>query len=534
MKKMGTLLGGRYEMVQPLGAGGMGSVFLVRDLKVHGKLRAAKLVQGGSLTQRIWEREAKVLVTLDHPYLPEVIDVWKEDEEGWIIMEYVEGETVEQRFQRHGRRLPLHEVVRIGKQLSELLAYLHDTGPTAIMHRDLKPSNVMLDKQGHVRLIDFGIASLQERSLSVGLTEQSQSTRTLGRYGTPQFASPEQLAGRAVDTRSDLYQLGGLLYYLVNRGVSPAGRSALSLPTDELPQLMDILLRLLQGDPALRFQSASEARRAFEQLDSHLAAVSLATLHEDRLPSLILVGGLYSGAGSTFLTMALAAAWMRAGMPCGVLELPGGRAEHYHLLNGEEHRPRSYRFLCNRALEQDGLRAAARWQQYGTLWYPLPPDRPAGMKTDAVQLRRMIDLCESGLVFADIGTCWDQDTIRALLPRAAAIVCAVDPFPAKAGSREANWAAAMLESYTESNIPIHWVANKASADIVKPWLRTMPVRPSCVVPNIPHAAVTKAIWNGGLVQFEKAAGQRIDAALAPLLQQLMSLRTHAVDNCAKS
>lgn len=523
MKRVGSLLGGRYEIVRSLGAGGMGSVYLVRDLKLHGKLRAAKLVHGRGMPLRMWEREARVLVTLDHPYLPDVMDVWGEGEEGCIIMEYVEGETVEQRLAKLDRKLPLGEVVRIGKQLSELLAYLHETGPSAIMHRDLKPSNVMLDKQGHVRLIDFGIAGWQDGSQPSGQTLQ-RSDVTLGRFGTPRFASPEQLAGKSVDVRSDLYQLGGLLYYLLSGGEAPAGRTALSFPNDQVPQpLTAIVQRLLQADPALRYQSAREAWRAFDDLESGQRIRLSATQDEESRPSVILVGSLYGGAGATFVTIALAAAWQRNGVECSVLELPGGRAELFGLLNGEQHCPRGYRYLCERALEQDRLRPAIPWRQYGTTWYPLPYERPAEMKADAPQLRRMLELCAGELLVADLGANWGDEAMKQLLPRVSAIICVVDPFPAKAGSREAKRHAAHLASYESMGVPVHWVANKAAADVIKPWLKTMPERPACIVPNVPHAAVMRALWRGGLVPYEDEAGTRLAAALEPLMERLNPL-----------
>ncbi|GIQ68249.1 serine/threonine-protein kinase [Xylanibacillus composti] len=523
MKKIGSLLGERYEVLRQLGEGGTGSVYLVRDLKLHGKLRAAKLVHGGGMPLPMWEREAKVLVTLDHPYLPDVIDVWSEGEAGIIIMEYVEGETLEQRLFRLGGSLPVREIARIGKQLSELLVYLHESGPN-IMHRDLKPSNVMLDRQGYVRLIDFGIAGRQ----GGGQLESTAMNATLGRFGTPRFASPEQLAGRPVDARSDLYQLGGLLYYLLSGGHARSGRAGLAFEQSQVPKgLKTILHRLLQPDPELRYRTAGEAWRAFDDLEMQQLAMPSVKPHEGSSTSLVLVGSLYGGAGATFITLALAAAWARRGVECGVVEMPGGRAELFGMLNGEERSPRGYRFLCDRALDQDGLRPAARWRQFGTSWYPLPYERPAAMKADAAQLRRMLELCEEELVLADAGTRWGDTAVKELLPRVSAVVCNVDPFPAKAGSMEAQGHAKELEAYVRHGVPVYWVANRAGAGFIKPWLNTLPARPTAVVPNVPHTAVMQAVWRGSLIQYEKEAGSRLDAALGPLLDVLHPLGTRS-------
>jgi serine/threonine protein kinase len=206
----GDTLGGRYRIVSLLGQGGMGRVFLAEDLKLKGKKWAVKECLHVGSDVQVFLEEAEMLAQLQHPQLPQLVDYFASDTGGfaYLVMDYIQGPTLQDLFERGGRELAVDRVVNYSLQLCELFHYLHSFRPKAIIYRDLKPSNVMINEHDRVRLIDFGVA----RHFTLG---KHADTLQLGTIG---FAAPEQLVSAQTDFRSDLYTLGAMMYYLLSRG----------------------------------------------------------------------------------------------------------------------------------------------------------------------------------------------------------------------------------------------------------------------------------------------------------------------------
>jgi serine/threonine protein kinase len=203
----GTKLG-PYDIIAPLGAGGMGEVYRARDSRLDRtvaiKILPTHLSENTEARQR-FDREARSIYSLSHPNICHLYDVDQQDGISYLVMEYLEGETLADRL-RNGP-LPLDKILRYGVEICEGLDKAHRSG---IVHRDLKPSNIMLTKSG-VKLMDFGLAKPAAAAAaapsavtieSIGLT----SRRTI--VGTVGYMSPEQVQGRNIDTRSDIFALG--------------------------------------------------------------------------------------------------------------------------------------------------------------------------------------------------------------------------------------------------------------------------------------------------------------------------------------
>lgn len=246
MLQRGTILQNRYRIVQRVGGGGMGTVYLAEDLRLPGRRCAVKELSPALLTtqDRQWaiqafQREAHLLASLSHPNLAAVTDFFQEGENWYLVMEFVEGETLAQRLERSpGHRLSLQEALSILRQLCDVLEYLHSQSPPVIF-RDLKPSNIMLTPEGRVKLIDFGIA----RFFKPG---QRQDTVNLG---TPGYAAPEQYGGLGQsDPRTDIYSLGVLLHQMVT-GYDPTTAAVpfpLPPPRALMPNLPADVERVIQ------------------------------------------------------------------------------------------------------------------------------------------------------------------------------------------------------------------------------------------------------------------------------------------------
>src|SRR5438270_2239716 len=205
---------GPYEIQSPLGAGGMGEVYRARDTRLERDV-AIKVLPGSqssdpSLRQRL-DREAKAVSKLSHPNICTLHDIGHQDGVDFLVMELVEGETLEHRLVKGP--LPSDQVLRYSAQIADALAKAHKVG---ITHRDLKPANIMLTKSG-AKLMDFGLAKQSGPApLATALTEmtmeQSKLTGEGTIVGTFQYMAPEQLEGKEADARTDIFALGEVIY----------------------------------------------------------------------------------------------------------------------------------------------------------------------------------------------------------------------------------------------------------------------------------------------------------------------------------
>jgi len=270
----GTRLG-PYEIVSPLGAGGMGEVYRARDTRLERdvaiKVLPANLSSGASLRQRL-EREAKAISKLSHPHICTLHDIGHQGGVDFLVMELVEGETLEHRL-ANGPLRP-EQTIHFAVQMADALAKAHKLG---IVHRDLKPSNIMLTKTG-AKLMDFGLAKESARApLAAAMTEmtadQTKLTVEGAIIGTFQYMAPEQLEGKEADARSDIFALGEVIYEMATGKPAFNGRSRASLiaailtvdppPISTMqplapPVLERIVKKCLAKDPDDRWQCARD------------------------------------------------------------------------------------------------------------------------------------------------------------------------------------------------------------------------------------------------------------------------------------
>ncbi len=270
----GRVLFDQYRIERKLGAGGFGSVWLVRNLPLNVD-RALKLIEADIAddpqVQARFRREARLLAKLTHPNVVNVYNAGIVEGVAFLEMEYVEGKNLGS-VMRAGRPLPLALVSRIVEQLCDVLQAAHDQG---IVHRDLKPSNLMLVGDGRLKVLDFGIAKALDGA------RDDVHTLSGGFLGTTHYASPEQIRGASIDPRSDLYSIGVILYELLT-GQRPFGgtmqRVMLSHLTEapppfsvvapgcDVPEAVErVVLRCLEKDPANRPQTARELAEEFRR-----------------------------------------------------------------------------------------------------------------------------------------------------------------------------------------------------------------------------------------------------------------------------
>ncbi len=286
---------GPYEIVVPLGAGGMGEVYRALDTRIDRtvavKVLPAHLSEKPEARER-FEREARAISHLSHANICQLFDLGQQDGIHYIVMEYLEGETLASRLGKG--RLPIEQVLRYGAEIAEGLDQAHRSG---VVHRDLKPGNIMLTRTG-AKLMDFGLAKTvasalpQSSGLSATLTAAHPSHPLTAEgtiIGTFQYMSPEQIEGKDADARSDIFSFGAVLYEMTSGQRAFDGKSQLSVASAILerepepisvvqPMAPPALQHLVQGalmkDPEARWQSAADIARQLRWIRSPESSAS--------------------------------------------------------------------------------------------------------------------------------------------------------------------------------------------------------------------------------------------------------------------
>lgn len=268
MLPAGHIVQGRYQVEQVLGEGGMGSVYLTRDTRLPRRWALKEMAdsfdsaEDRALAEESFVAEAQILAGLNHPNLPRVVDFFQENGRHFLVMDFIDGTTLEKRLQNG--TLPIADSIKLGADIAQVLEYLHSQ-PQPVIFRDLKPANIILTEQGRPVLVDFGIARVFRQG-------SHKDTRALG---TPGYAAPEQYGRGQSDHRTDLYALGATLHHCLS-GVDPGEKPfqfapLSSLRADVPPALERIVARAVSLKPEDRFQSAHDLRQALEGVERELS-----------------------------------------------------------------------------------------------------------------------------------------------------------------------------------------------------------------------------------------------------------------------
>ncbi len=287
-----TTLAGRYRLVEVIGRGGMGTVYRAVDL-VLGRTVAVKVLPGLLADQdptsvARFEREARTVAALNHPAVVAVYDTGADATSRFIVMEFVEGRSLEEILRDKGRLDP-ERAARVVARVADALADAH---AAAIVHRDIKPANVMVAEDGSVKVLDFGIAR------AIDATTLTQNAAVIG---TAAYMAPEQALGKPADERSDIYSLGCVLYALITGHPPFSGDVAAAvlhqqahIAPDRLrshdsrvsPALDGLVMEMLEKSPADRPQTAAQVRDRLTTLSSHPPSAPVSTDPTARLPQI--------------------------------------------------------------------------------------------------------------------------------------------------------------------------------------------------------------------------------------------------------
>ncbi len=258
----GSLLNGRYRIVEILGQGGMASVYRVVDENLGMDVAVKENLFTTEEYSRQFRREAVILANLRHANLPRVTDHFSMENQGqYLVMDYIEGEDLRQRLDRMGS-LPDEEVIILGAAVCDALSYMHSLNPP-VLHRDIKPGNVKITPQGRIFLVDFGLAKVVQSTSLV--------TTTGARAMTPGYSPPEQYGTAHTDARTDIYSLGATLYSALTDTLPEDGLARAMEQADLTPirkrnphasrRLAAVIERALEVKPDDRYQNADEFKQ---------------------------------------------------------------------------------------------------------------------------------------------------------------------------------------------------------------------------------------------------------------------------------
>jgi eukaryotic-like serine/threonine-protein kinase len=317
---------GHYSILESLGSGGMGQVYLAEDTLLHRKVALKVLLDDAAADverRERFKREARAIAALSHPNIVTIYSVEEDAGRLFLTMEYVDGKPLTEAIPRDG--MALDKLLAIAIPLADAVAAAHQAG---IIHRDLKPANIMLTAEGRVKVLDFGLAHLREEAVVQATTMTAQLTGEGRILGTAAYMSPEQAEGRAIDSRSDLFSLGIVLFEMAtgqrpftgdtNMSILSAilkdpPRPISSIRPDVPRELARIIKRALQKDPEQRYQTAKDLRNDLQLLKAEsdsgeLTVVPVAARARRRWPRWQLATVAAAG-----LVVAGAAVWWLAG-----------------------------------------------------------------------------------------------------------------------------------------------------------------------------------------------------------------------------
>lgn len=334
-----------YDNFEMLGAGGMGTVYKARHVKLNRtvalKFLKATLSKKPEFAERFL-REARTMAQLDHPNIVRVYDFGESSGECFLAMEYVDGTNLRAILMNDGLQSP--ETLRIIPKICEALEYAHKEG---VVHRDIKPENILIDRLGHVKIADFGLAKLMS-SDHWNLTETGQA------MGTPHYMAPEQVRRTSdVDHRADIFSLGVVFYEMLT-GELPLGAFRPPSSTSESPEALDeVVMRTLEKDPGHRYQHASEMQSDVEAVRDAApqVAVSQRTEKEEAAAKfrrmLVVVFLLLFGGAWAFYLVSTANQNRSFRVKPTILKSPGSKAARIEKVNPQT--PEEQRRLDQRA-----------------------------------------------------------------------------------------------------------------------------------------------------------------------------------------
>jgi len=511
------ILNERYQLVHKVGEGGMGELYLARDLKLNGALRALKVLKNIDSTQTLWmDQEAYILTRLQHRNLPSIFDfsTLSELDRPYLVMEWIPGIHLGQLLEM--KTLALDYIIYVAQEVLEALAYLHSQQPP-IIHRDIKPSNIMLAKDGGVKLIDFGIS--KQLGISKGKTVQ---------FGTRGYSAPEQLMGQTTDERSDIYSFGALLLRML--GMDPSiwlnnGRldQARIRKLSAFPKaLKEIIVDCLQELPQHRPSHVQELIHRFKQLQLADKRNNRQTQQWTQDQAMKVAGqkiavlSAHPGAGATFIALSISNIYQDYSTPHAYIEHRQDEGELAQRYRDSEMYRHSAVYM-DEAIEAANL---------GSAKYYMVLERAAG---DEELIQRTTELAASLALLQDVivdySSHWKEQHIEHIVQHADMVVVVNSPWIIQQSSRYMHRLNQLLQQASKQQVQVVWIHNRDQAFQARSaWLQLSGGLPKLQVPELSRKLILNSMWLEQAFPPYQKLTKEMKKYLMPLMKKYVRLQ----------
>jgi len=504
----------RYEVDSFVAEGGMSEVYLVVDMKLAGQKRAMKVAKQHAHSMHTQPyREALLLMELRHPYLPILYDV--DEHAGIIIMEWIEGDTLQALLQQNQLRFEQKDIIAIARQIIEALHYLHNH-PRHIIHKDLKPSNIMVTAQGTIKLIDFGVSKFNLQQ--VGQTVS---------FGTPGFAAPEQMQGKPSSERSDIYSFGALIYYLLSGGRNIFSYEYAHNPEyhirQQLPYLqvswLQLLESCLQYDLNLRVGEVKELIRLLDMID-RLAGGTDSLRSEHAIPFMkstycIACLSLSPSAGSTTITITLADQLAQLGQKVSLVEYihkEGACFAQFPWLSEAD----------MKRYERESLQGYTSKRMHGIQWYIRETSHIEPTEMVKRSFVSIVASEQADIVCVDCSSYWEASDLKEWLGTCQYIVIVADPATMMYSEYVWKRMEQLLKLVEKLQVNVLWIANKDVAfSGRREWMQAMEPYPVIAVPQLALHEVYQLLWQGKKLNQHRKFDQMLRKKLMPFVKRVV-------------
>ncbi|GMQ57124.1 hypothetical protein AN1V17_15190 [Vallitalea sediminicola] len=504
---VGRIHFGKYRVIKEIGKGGMSNVFLAENIKLGNKWAIKRIKKSGSPINLL--AEPSILKDLNHPLIPQIVDIEEDTDYLYIIEEYVEGINL-QEYKNQNKDINESIIIDFAIQMCDVLEYLHTRKPYPIIYRDMKPGNIMLTEGNKIKFVDFGIAREYK---------YNSNTDTV-LIGTMGYAAPEQFGLRQSDVRTDIYSFGVTLYYLISGNNISLNYKELSLKeygnySDTLENLIERCIRI---QPEERYQSVIEIKEELMQKkDTERSQVH--TVYSVVKQKTIGVMSLTNRAGATFFTTNLAAALGKKNVLISIIELPYDNPYIYDLVGISNYSEVTYYSILNEINNNKTIQRDKITTINNIMYLVRDPTRGKIDNWDDNKTMKLIYSAKESLIsIVDIG--YNYENIENLLPEFDLIYVLYDAMPP---DLMANYnKLEKLEAYNKKNNNIRYVLNSNNTGInMKTLNNYLEIRPDVTIPRLSAELMYRCAYKKKFPYEEKKLKNIFDEKFQSIYRELL-------------
>lgn len=533
MLKNGEILDNKYCIIKQLGKGGTGHVYLAENIKI-GNTWAVKEVDITKVLRGNILAEVEILKKVNHRSIPRIIDVIENDNFLYIIEDYFEGTNLKELIWQR-QACTEQEIIKWFNQLGDILFHLHNIKPNPIIYRDMKPSNVIIDQENNAKLVDLGIAREYKKG-------QDSDTAYIGTRG---YAAPEQYSGVIqTDERTDIYGLGVTMYHAIT-GVNPNLPPYKLMPVRRIKNSLSyhierIIQRCTQTDPLLRYQSVQQLLDDLNNNSNACISISSDVNPANKTLSskLIIIGSLSPRAGSSFVTVNLAAAASELGQETAIIEFPANIPYLYDALFMRNKIPGSYVSWPHEIKRGNLFNRKHIFKENNINWIVLDPVQHSILDWTLDNMIYLIYCIKQiPFVFLDVSTNWLHPSLNSLLGQADHMFLVLDPDPALIDRTTLDYDETIpMDCLPQETKIVQLLADLKFNDLVDIQVIVnkytglpdenqlcLPFSPLAFIPHIDPSFVYKSLWDGQLLYHDTQMKELLGPKFSPILKKVTSL-----------